>query len=355
MTQFDPAQQINSCPTCRPLARDTRNASSLDRRHFLQSGAALIAAGTLAGSLPAETSSGSTPESIVKHLYDSLTPGQREKICFAWDHIDKERGLLRTRVANNWQVTEPSVNEDFYSADQQRMIRDIFEGIVHPEWHARYDKQLEDDAGGWGNEQSIAMFGNPKEGKFEFVLTGRHMTLRCDGNSADHVAFGGPIFYGHAADTFNESANHKGNVFWPQAVMANQVYEMLDGKQREAALVATSPREQAVAFQGKNGTFAGIPIRELSKDQQEHAQKVLQTLLEMYRQSDQDEMMACLKNQGGLQDCHLAFYKDSDIGNDSVWDNWRLEGPSFVWYFRGNPHVHVWVNVASEASVETNA
>jgi hypothetical protein len=235
------------------------------------------------------------------------------------------------------------------------MIRDIFEGIVHPEWHARYDKQLEDDAGGWGNEQSIAMFGNPQEGKFEFVLTGRHMTLRCDGNSADHVAFGGPIFYGHAADTFNESANHKGNVFWPQAVMANQVYEMLDGKQREAALVATSPREQAVAFQGKNGKFAGIPIRELSKDQQEHAQKVLQKLLEMYRQSDQDEMMACLKNQGGLQDCHLAFYKDSDIGNDSVWDNWRLEGPSFVWYFRGNPHVHVWVNVASEATVETNA
>ena len=39
-----------------------------------------------------------------------------------------------------------------------------------------------------------------------------------------------------------------------------------------------------------------------------------------------------------------------DIGDDRVWDNWRLEGPSFVWHFRGSPHVHVWVNVADSAS-----
>ena len=52
--------------------------------------------------------------------------------------------------------------------------------------------------------------------------------------------------------------------------------------------------------------------------------------------------------QGGLDDCHLAFYKEGDLGDDGVWDNWRLEGPSFVWYFRGKPHVHVWVNVADD-------
>lgn len=47
------------------------------------------------------------------------------------------------------------------------------------------------------------------------MLTGRHMTVRCDGNSAEHVAFGGPIFYGHAASGFNEKPDHPGNVFWP--------------------------------------------------------------------------------------------------------------------------------------------
>ena len=32
-----------------------------------------------------------------------------------------------------------------------------------------------------------------------------------------------------------------------------------------------------------------------------------------------------------------------------------LEGPSFVWYFRGAPHVHVWVNIAdsSDAKITT--
>lgn len=330
--------------------------ADINRRGFLQTSAAAIAVGGLATSALAESAaSNNTPESIVKHLYESLTPGQREKVCFAWDHMDSERGLLRTHVANNWQITAESINSNFYTADQQKMVRDIFEGIIHPEWHARYDKQLEDDAGGWGNDQSIALFGNPNDGKFEFVLTGRHMTLRCDGNSADHVAFGGPVFYGHAAQDFNESADHPGNVFWSQAVMANELFEMLDGKQRTAALVDSSPNEQSVAFRGKSATIPGIAVRELSADQQAHAQKVLQKLLEMYRQSDQDEMMACLKAQGGLADCHLSFYKDSDIGNDNVWDNWRLEGPAFVWYFRGNPHVHVWVNVANDPSVVTNS
>jgi hypothetical protein len=51
----------------------------------------------------------------------------------------------------------------------------------------------------------------------------------------------------------------------------------------------------------------------------------------------------------------LAFFQPGDIGNDKVWDNWRLEGPSFVWHFRGAPHVHVWANVADDPSPKLNA
>ena len=123
----------------------------------------------------------------------------------------RRRGLLRTRVANNWDITEHFViDNDFYTKDQQQIIREIFEGIINPEWHERIDKQLEDDAGGYGEQNSIAIFGKPGSDKFEFVMTGRHMTIRCDGNSADHVAFGGPIFYGHAADDFDEEAEPPG-------------------------------------------------------------------------------------------------------------------------------------------------
>ena len=41
--------------------------------------------------------------------------------------------------------------------------------------------------------------------------------------------------------------------------------------------------------------------------------------------------------------------KNGDIGNDGVWDIWKLEGPAFSWYFRGSPHVHTWLNIARRA------
>lgn len=341
----------HECPDCTSLP--------VDRRTFIKTAGAAAGALTIAGGLPnwavAKDTPKGEPESLVKVLYDSLTEEQRKSICYGWDHQDPDRGLLRTFVANNWNINDYEINGDFYNDDQRDIVRAIFEGIVQPDWHKKFYKQLEDDAGGFGNDQSIAIFGKPGDGKFEFVMTGRHMTVRCDGNSAEHVAFGGPIFYGHAADGFNEKPTHPGNVFWEQAIEANKVFEMLDGKQREAALVAKRPAEEDVGFQGPEGKFPGIRVTELSSDQKEQLQKTLQKLVEPYRQTDRDEVVACLKAQGGLDRCALAFYEEGNLGDDQVWDNWRLEGPSFVWYFRGSPHVHVWVNVASDPSVELNA
>ena len=336
------------CPDC-----------AMDRREFLKMSAATGVAVALAGAGPRAVRSAPKPddpaETVVKELYRSLTPKQRETICFPWDYQDPQRGLLRTRISNNWHITEPAINSDFYTPDQRRMIRDIFENIIQPEWHAKIDKQLQDDAGGFGNNQNIAIFGTPGEGRFQFVMTGRHMTLRCDGNSAEHYAFGGPIFYGHAASGFNEKPGHPGNVFWEQALAANKVYEMLDGKQRKQAEVAVTIRENAVGFRGPGGEFPGIPISELTSDQQEEVRRVLAKLLEPYRAADRAEVQACLQAQGGLEKCSLAFYTSDDLGNDRIWDNWRIEGPSFVWYFRGVPHVHVWVHISDSDEVPLNA
>lgn len=360
------APKPNNCPDC-DRESDPGFLHELDRRKFLQTtGNAVLASAALPPSLlPAITNTDDdkkpSPETLVKKLYESMNEKQRAGVCFDWDHVKtfksgvNKKGLLRTRVENNWQVTNKKINSDFYTKDQQEIIRAIFEGLYSPEWVPRIEKQLQDDADGYGKQQSIAIFGKPGSEKFEFVMTGRHLTLRCDGNSADHVAFGGPIFYGHAASDFDEPADHPGNVFWPQAVEANKVFGMLDGKQRKQALVERRPKEQAVAFQGPAGTFPGIPITELSADQKQQMQKVLKKLIEPYREADRAEAMQCLKSQGGLDKCSLAFYSQGDIGDDKTWDNWRLEGPSFVWYFRGSPHVHVWVNVAADPSVKTNA
>ena len=47
--------------------------------------------------------------------------------------------------------------------------------------------------------------------------------------------------------------------------------------------------------------------------------------------------------------CTWPSTRASDLGNDHEWDIWRLEGPSFVWHFRGAPHVHAYVNIAKKA------
>jgi hypothetical protein len=353
----------------------------IPRRDFLKTvGGVVIGAGAVAAGLPigrvwaepknvdaatraasadaaaAKAAASGAPESLVKTLFETLTPGQRETICFPWDHQDPKLGLLRTRVSANWNITDHFIVDDFYTDDQRAIVRGIFEGIINPEWHKRIDQQLYDDAGGYGEQNSIAIFGQPGSDQFEFVMTGRHMTIRCDGNTGQHVAFGGPIFYGHAADGFNEGPTHPGNVFWPQAEAANKLFEMLDGKQQEQALLRTGlPPESHVGFRGKDGPFQGISVRDLSGDQRDHLQDVVNMLVEPYRQGDRDEALACLKAQGGLETCHLAYYAQQDIGNDHVWDIWRLEGPSFVWHYRGAPHVHVWVNVADDPSVKLNA
>lgn len=341
-----------------------RSPTSLpaSRREFLTrcGGLVLASTGGMVRAAEPPAAAGRSAETLAAALHASLSPRQRAAVCFPWDYKHPKFGLLRTRVANNWNATEPDVASDFFTPDQQRLIRDIFEQLIRPEWHKRFDKQLEDDTGGFGHGQSIALLGEPGSGRFQFLLTGRHMTLRCDGDSADHVAFGGPIFYGHDAGGFNEGPAHSGNVFWPQAVAANRVFAMLDGRQRRLALVDTQPKENAIAFRGKASSSAtvaaaGIPIPELSADQKAELGTVLDVLLEPFRAADQAESRACLATQGGLEACRLAFYKDDDLGNDGVWDNWRLEGPAFVWHFRGAPHVHVWVNIADTPTVATNA
>ena len=303
----------------------------------------------------ADVAAADSAETLAGRLHASLSPDQRSKVCVPWDYVHPKFGLLRTRVGNNWNATAPAVKGDFFSKDQQQLVREIFERLIDPDWHARFDKQLEDDTGGFGHDQSVALIGEPGSGKFQFLLTGRHMTLRCDGDSAEHVAFGGPIFYGHDTGGGTEDKDHTGNVCWPQAVAANGVYSMLDGRQRKLAMVAKTPPENAIAFRGDGHSPSGIPVSELSADQRAELERVLGVLLEPYRTVDRDEVRGCLTAQGGLDRCRLAFYQDDDLGDDGVWDNWRLEGPAFVWHFRGSPHVHVWVNIADNPSVPTNA
>ncbi|HVJ82775.1 MAG TPA: hypothetical protein VNC50_17025, partial [Planctomycetia bacterium] len=143
---------------------------------------------------------------------------------------------------------------------------------------------------------------------------------------------------------------HPGNVFWYQAKRANEVFGALEGKQRQAALLDRAPKESDIRFRKEK--YAGLAVGEMTRDQKELVQKVMHDLLSPFRAEDAAEAMQIITANGGLDKIRMAFYsqdeagKSADLGDDKTWDIWRLEGPGFVWHFRGAPHVHVWVNIA---------
>ncbi len=337
----------------------------LSRRGFLKTtvGSAAAIAAASAGVLgvsaipsfsfadEAAASAKPTSETLVTQLYKSLKDDQKKAICFPFDNP------LRSDVDNNWFIIKDKRVKDSYSKDQQQLIRDIFMSMHSEEYAPKVMQQVEHDnenIGGFG-ACSIAMFGEPGapgESKFEFVLTGRHTTRRCDGNSVAGAAFGGPIFYGHAAESFNEKPDHKGNVYWYQGLRANEVFKALDGKQRKLALLDINPpgehAKATVELPIKNEDLEGIPMTELANDQKDLVRKVLADLLAPFRKADADEALKLIE-AGGFDKLHMAFFSSMDIGKDGVWDVWKLESPSMVWYFRGAPHVHTWVHVREPA------
>jgi hypothetical protein len=326
-----------SCPECGP---------EVSRRDFMKTAAGAAVAASLGKvavvrANPADES----PESLAKALYKSLTDEQRKHVALPWEH------KFRLHVNNNWKVVSPTIG-GFYTKDQQALIRDIVKGLSSGDGHERFQKAMRGDYGGF-DKYHVAIFGNPEEGPFVWTLSGRHLTLKCDGHSQKEAVFGGPIFYGHAGDAkdnFNETPTHPGNVWWHQAMLANKVFGALDPKQQERALLEHSPKETlaTLKLKGAEGPFRGVPVGDLSRDQKGLVEEVMKALLSPYRPSDVEEALKVVREAGGVDKLHLSFYSDEDLGSDRVWDNWMIEGPELAWFFRGAPHVHVWVNVGSK-------
>ena len=325
------------CPDC---------AEQMSRREFVKTlGGAALTAGTLplfATPLPtaaAPTAVGAGEETAVKRLYDSLADEQRQIICLPFDHE------LRHKIIPNWAVTEPTISQ-FFTSEQQALIDEIFRSVSSDDGYERFRRQMDEDAGGLGNYH-VALFGEPGSGRFQWEMTGQHHTIRADGDSMENTAFGGPIVYGHAAG--DSQPGLPGNLFYHQTRKANEVFAALDGKQREEALLPDAPEEHEVAVQGASGSFPGIAVGSLSNDQKELVEDVSRVILAPYREEYVNEALALLKEGGGFDQLHMAFYKTFNLGNDEEWDIWRLEGPTFVWHFRGAPHVHAYVNIARRA------
>ncbi len=137
-----------------PLPSPCPDCEDSDRRQFLKTsvlaGAAVAASSALPriwvmDSLQASPakSSAKTSETLVTTLYKSLSEPQRKAIAFEFNHP------LRSKVDANWQITPQKIGE-FFTPDQQAMIREIFLGVHNPEYADKVMHHIEEDGSGIG-------------------------------------------------------------------------------------------------------------------------------------------------------------------------------------------------------------
>jgi hypothetical protein len=341
---------------CLECAGESDLIPSLDRRDFIRAiGAGVVgvaSAGTLLVSGRARAAEDPRPEKprpaeeLVKELHAGFSDEQKKNLVLPFNHGLVEGKGRATRLGMYNSALQNKKIADNYTKGQQELIERILKAIsAGDDGYRCISRGGNFDTGGGLRGCGATLFGDPsKDKEWSWVFTGHHLTVRCDGRPADGVGFGGPMYYGHSPSGYSEN-----NVFYFQTKSVMGVYDALEEKQREKAVIKGSPGEQlpSIRFRPNGEARPGLAFADLSKDQKELVEKVMKDLLKPYRTEDVNEVMGIVKDTGGMDKIHLAFYRQRDDGNR--WHFWRLEGPGFVWNFRVLPHVHTYVNVARQA------
>lgn len=345
------------CPECDSGldAPASRRWQQQTRREFLgklgaAGGVAAVAGATpilWADDAPAKTRTAKPAEALIRELHASLSDAQKKQLVLPWNHRRGKAGLSRLGTYNSAIMGKRLA--DHLTKSQQDLVKRTVKSILSGDeaWE-RITRHGKWDNSGSFERTGCAIFGEPRDGKkFAWVFSGHHLTLRCDGNSEPGAAFGGPMYYGHTARGYS-----KKNVYYYQTRQVQEVYDTLNKEQRKLAVSKGDPgdREKAIKFRKSGEARPGIAYSALGEDQQKLVAGVMRTLLEPFRKADGDEVMQIVKQKGGMEKIHLAFYQDKPTKGQTQWDYWRLEGPGFIWNYRVLPHVHCYVNITSQPS-----
>jgi hypothetical protein len=346
------------CPEC---ADGPDQPEVVDRRNFIrvvgEQTVGLLAVGGLAASAaplradaprfataPA-TRTRKPAEDLVRLLHSTLTEEQRRTVVLPWDHGSANGRATPTRL----RMYNAPINRrigDVFNRRQQEIIQRTLRAISSDEeGYRRVTRNGTFDASGSLGGCGVNIFGEPGGDRpYSWVFSGHHLTVRCDGNSEPDAAFGGPMYYGHSPDGYSQR-----NCFFYQTRSVRSVYDALSERQRQVAEIGGTPGEgeQSVRFRARGQQMPGIPISELTRDQQQLVERVMRDVLSPFRAEDADEVMDIIRRNGGMSRIHLAFYQDGRMNDNNRWHFWRLEGPGFVWNYRILPHVHTYVNVAA--------
>lgn len=325
-----------TCPEC----GDAVPAEPMNRRRFLRAAGAGAAALALSRHLGARAQETKTPdrsaEAMIQELYTGLSSDQKLAVVHAGDSPER---LKLYNAALGKKIG------DVYTKPQQDLVGRILRALSSGEegW-AQISRGGTWDASKAFENCGANLFGDVN-GKYTWVFSGHHLTLRCDNNTEEGAALGGPVYYGHSPNGYSER-----NLFHYQTRSAMAVYESLTKDQREQAVVLEDPVEglPSLKFRCACDPTPGIAYRHLNAESKALVEKVMRDLLSPYRKDDVDEVMQVVKKTGGLEAMHLMFYAEKDAKATQPWSFWRLEGPGFIWNFRVLPHVHTYVHISSK-------
>lgn len=350
------------CPECTADVPATdAHRTEVPRRDFLRVVGGAAAALGSAGMFPSMTgvaraaeeaakpaAAASKPaEALIRELFATLTDDQKKTVVMPWDHGADTKGNNPTRLQTFNAALKGTRIGEAYTKPQQELINRTLRAILSgDEAYERLTRHGKWDSSGSFEGNGVAIFGDPSgDQKFSWMFAGHHLTLRCDGNSEPGAAFGGPMYYGHSANGHSDQ-----NVYNYQTKQVMSVFDMLNAKQQERAIIVGNPGDGKDALRFRTvEARQGVAYSELDESQKKLVTGVLRTLVSPFRKEDGDEVMQLVQANGGMEKVQLAFYKDNaEKGNDR-WDAWRLEGPGFIWNYRVLPHVHCFVNIIQKA------
>ena len=204
-------------------------------------------------------------EALIKELFAGLAAEQKKAVVHTWD--DKRRlGMYNAPIGAKIGKV--------YTQAQRDLLAQILRAIASDEDGYRQLTRNGTFDGSHAFENCGAdIFGEPGGGnKYAWLFTGHHLTVRCDGDSEEGAAFGGPMYYGHSPNGYSDR-----NIFNYQTKSVVSVYDALSEKQRKVAVVTGTPGERtpSVKFRPARETKPGISYGELNKDQQGLVEKVM--------------------------------------------------------------------------------
>jgi hypothetical protein len=321
----------------------------MNRRQLLKAGAdigaltAVAAAARYTVLSPPQYREITSIEELAARIHADLSPAARAQACFDYDHP-----LRQVHNRGVW-LGGLTVNAAAMSWNARRALTTILRARLSAAGFERLLSQYPSRFSGV-NFLQLLLFGTPGRGPWQILLSGIHLNLRVGSPSHGGAAFGGPQVYGDQRG--NERAGLPGNLFRYQMQAAHDLITGLTPAQRGAIRVAQAPPQTCIAVQGRGGRYGGLPVADLPVQSRRLAQGIVAGILENYGEAGAADAWECLHRNGGVDGLYFADYDVDFQGGRHAGDNpsqiFRLEGPSAVFYFRGEPHVHAFVSVEND-------